>query len=305
MNAATADPAYKALDPADVSATNTDDDPAGLAFVTQPSATAARGAITPAVRVQVVDHEGRPVTSSAASVSLALGANPGGGTLAGTLTVTAVGGIATFADLSIDRHGNGYTLSATSNDLETAESAPFEITANAVTTFSGPSATGTGMVTVSFSGGGLDCTFVETALLGRPPGADPMPSEAPPRLVFPHGMLHFEVGGCDPGAELTFTVTYPDPLPPRTCYWKYGPQGLGSAPGWYELPALIDGRSVHFTIVDGGIGDGDGLPDGNLTDPGGAAIDLAETVEVGTLSEWGLVLLALAFGALGLRRLGG
>ena len=33
---------------------------------------------------------------------MALGANPGGGTLSGTATVSAVGGLATFADLRID-----------------------------------------------------------------------------------------------------------------------------------------------------------------------------------------------------------
>jgi hypothetical protein len=273
--------------------------------VTQPSTTAARQAVTPAVTVQVLDIEGRAVTGSTASITLTLGANPGGGTLAGTLTVAAIGGVATFADLSIDHHGSGYTLVATSGDLAAAESNPFEITVSAITTFSEQSATGTGTVTVSFSGGGSDCTFLHAALLGQPPGEDPLPPVAPPGLEFPHGLLRFEIGGCQPGAELTFTITYPEPLPVRARYWKYGPKSLGTVPAWYELPASINDHTVTFTLIDGGIGDNDSLRNGALSDPGGPAYGPSQSVEVGTLSEWGLILLAMALAAAGLRRLSG
>ena len=129
VNAATADSVYAALDPADVTATNIDDDPASLAFVVQPSTTPAWHEMAPAVTVQVLDLEGRPVTGSGATVALALGANPSGGTLAGTLTAAAVGGVASFADLRVDRPGAGNTLVATSPGLATATSEPFEITA--------------------------------------------------------------------------------------------------------------------------------------------------------------------------------
>ena len=57
---------------------------------------------------------------------MAIGANPGGGGLFGTLTRNAVNGIATFNNLSIDRAGNGYTLVATSGSF-TATSQPFNI----------------------------------------------------------------------------------------------------------------------------------------------------------------------------------
>ena len=43
---------------------------------------------------------------------MAIGTNPGGGTLSGTNPVAAVSGVATFANLSIDKAGNGYTLTA-------------------------------------------------------------------------------------------------------------------------------------------------------------------------------------------------
>ena len=56
-------------------------------------------------------------------VSIALAAHPGGATLGGTLTVNAVGGVATFGDLSVDKAGTGYTLRATAAGLPAATSA--------------------------------------------------------------------------------------------------------------------------------------------------------------------------------------
>ena len=41
-----------------------------------------------------------------------LAANPGNGNLSGTTSVSAVGGIASFGNLSIDKAGMGYTLAA-------------------------------------------------------------------------------------------------------------------------------------------------------------------------------------------------
>src|SRR5262249_39647086 len=58
------------------------------------------------------------VASSATSpVSVALQDNPGAGTLGGTTTVSASGGTASFNDLSVDRAGVGYTLTASAPSL--------------------------------------------------------------------------------------------------------------------------------------------------------------------------------------------
>ena len=46
------------------------------------------------------------------NVTVAIGTNPGASTLGGITTVAAVGGIATFPNLSLNRSGTGYTLSA-------------------------------------------------------------------------------------------------------------------------------------------------------------------------------------------------
>ncbi len=100
-----------------------------LAFVQQPTEAVAGQAITPAVTVRVLDVNDNLVTAGTVSVAIAIGTNPGTGTLSGTLTVVAVSGVATFSDLSINQAGTGYTLQATASGLTTATSSAFNITA--------------------------------------------------------------------------------------------------------------------------------------------------------------------------------
>ena len=101
-----------------------------LSFAQQPTNTPENGAITPAVTVQILDASNNLVNSTAA-VTIGLGTNPSSGTLTGTKTVSAVGGTATFNNLSIDKLGSGYTLNASGTDLTGAVSNPFNITVNA------------------------------------------------------------------------------------------------------------------------------------------------------------------------------
>ena len=66
--------------------------------------------------MQIQDVDGILVTTAENAVTIAIGSNPGGGTLSGTLTVNAVNGVATFSNLAINNGGNGYTLTASSAD---------------------------------------------------------------------------------------------------------------------------------------------------------------------------------------------
>jgi hypothetical protein len=111
-----------------------------LTFTVAPTATVAGAAITPAVQVSAKDAQGNLVTGFTGSVTVAIGTNPAGGTLAGTTTVTAVGGVATFASLSLDKSGTGYTLTAAAAGLTGATSAAFTINPGAVSqlVFTGP-----------------------------------------------------------------------------------------------------------------------------------------------------------------------
>jgi hypothetical protein len=100
-----------------------------LVFSQQPTNAAVGVAITPAVTVRVLDAYGNLVSGdNTDQVTVALGINPGGGTLGGTTTVIVSGGVATFGNLSINNAGSGYTLTATSGSLSGATSASFNIT---------------------------------------------------------------------------------------------------------------------------------------------------------------------------------
>jgi Domain of unknown function DUF11 len=100
-----------------------------LAFTAdgEPASTAAGAVITSKynstggpVKVEVLDGSGQLDTSSTAAVTVAIQSNPNSGSLSGTLTVNASGGTASFSDLSIDRPGNPYTLTATSPGITPA-----------------------------------------------------------------------------------------------------------------------------------------------------------------------------------------
>ena len=122
--------------------------PAHIVFTTPPPQTAPMGqTLTPAVRVSLVDSAGVPVAGvDTTTVIVALGANPGSATLQGATSTHPVRGVATFADLWLDKAGTGYTLTARATGLDTV-SAPFNITAPPPTT---------GSITVTTNTTGLD-----------------------------------------------------------------------------------------------------------------------------------------------------
>jgi autotransporter-associated beta strand protein len=98
-----------------------------LLFKQQPSNSVAGQSINPSVTVQVADAFGNLILSDSSQVSLALGTNPGGSTLSGTTQISAVNGIATFNNLSLNKSGTGYTLNASDGSLLDATSGSFNI----------------------------------------------------------------------------------------------------------------------------------------------------------------------------------
>ncbi len=107
-----------------------------LAFTSggQPAGTIAGQVITSSfnssggpVKVEVLDGSGQLRTSSTAAVAVAIGSNPGSGSLSGTKTADASGGIALFPNLSVDNQGIGYTLTATSPGITSGTSQDFTI----------------------------------------------------------------------------------------------------------------------------------------------------------------------------------
>ncbi len=104
-----------------------------LAFTVQPKIATTGAAFSPALVVTVKDAAGNTVTTATTNVTLALVSNPVGATLAGGLTAPAVGGVATFGNVSINSPGLGYTLTASAANLTGAASGSFNITTTTTT----------------------------------------------------------------------------------------------------------------------------------------------------------------------------
>src|SRR5437899_801109 len=103
--------------------------PTQLAFLQQPENLLAGHQFSQTVKVRADDAHGNKVASFTGNVTVALANNPGGATLSGTTTVAAVDGIATFSDLSLDKTGAGYTLTASASGgaLVAPTSAAFDV----------------------------------------------------------------------------------------------------------------------------------------------------------------------------------
>jgi hypothetical protein len=106
-----------------------------LAIAVQPSATAAGSPIAPAVEVAARDTFGNVATASTAGITLAItsGTGTAGAVLGGTLTRSVVNGVATFGNLTIDKAGTGYTLTAAATGLTGAATAAFNVVPGAPT----------------------------------------------------------------------------------------------------------------------------------------------------------------------------
>ena len=79
----------------------------GVVFSQPPTDTPAGATFL--VTAQVVDQYSNLVSSYTSNVTVAIASGPSGGTLLGTTTVQASGGVATFSNLCIDQAGT-YTL---------------------------------------------------------------------------------------------------------------------------------------------------------------------------------------------------
>ncbi len=161
----------------------------GLVFAVEPTTVAAGTNITPSVRVRVVDAFGNTAGDPRRDIVVALANNPAGATLSGNLTRQtgninqADSGVAVFNNLSLDKVGVGYTLSATTAGLTSATSAAFDVTPGAASQLAftvQPSATAAGaaitpaiQVTAHDASGNTATGFTGTVTLAigtNPPG---------------------------------------------------------------------------------------------------------------------------------------
>lgn len=127
-----------------------------------------------------------------------------------------------------------------------------------------------------------------TASVGTPP---------PPGIVLPYGLLHLTLSSIHVGTRAYVTITYPEPLPPGTRYYKYGRPTVDQDPQWYPFDdVLIDGNTITLSITDGRQGDEDWESNGEITDPGGPVFPISNVSTVPSLQTWVMWLLALLIG---------
>jgi len=109
-----------------------------LAFSQQPSNVLAGSSISPAVTVRALDAYNNLATNdNSLQVSMAIGTNPGSGTLGGNNPVTVSSGAATFSSLTVNNAGTGYTLVASAGGVTSATSGTFNVTASTAVTLEG------------------------------------------------------------------------------------------------------------------------------------------------------------------------
>src|SRR5439155_1583177 len=104
-----------------------------LVVTTPPAGATGGSAFTTQPVVTVEDSGGRTVANDSSSITIAIKAGTGtaGAALSGTATVAAVGGVATFGGLSIDKSGTSYQLHATDGVLTAGDSSAFNVTVGA------------------------------------------------------------------------------------------------------------------------------------------------------------------------------
>ncbi|MCC6398707.1 MAG: T9SS type A sorting domain-containing protein [Bacteroidetes bacterium] len=103
---------------------------ARMTFGQNPTNAVAGVPIVPPITVRVEDAAGNLVTTDTRNVYLDFGNNPGASGLFGLNSLSAVGGIATFDNIYLDKVGVGYTLVAASTAMPaliTPTSTPFDI----------------------------------------------------------------------------------------------------------------------------------------------------------------------------------
>jgi uncharacterized protein YjdB len=115
----------------DPTAVTVQQEPTQLAFSTDPVGGKAEEPLGTQPVVEVQDANGNAVTiDNTTVVTAAIGTNPSSGTLSGTMSATAASGVASFTDLSIDKAGEDYTLTASASGLTGATSAAFDVDVN-------------------------------------------------------------------------------------------------------------------------------------------------------------------------------
>jgi hypothetical protein len=111
-----------------------------------------------------------------------------------------------------------------------------------------------------------------------------------------YGLFDIQVKVAKPGNAATVTVFLPAPAPPASRWFKYSARR-----GWYDFSdhaVFSENRTeVTLTLVDGGIGDDDGVANGTITDPSGLASGPEAPVPAANGGSSGCFIATAAYGS--------
>jgi hypothetical protein len=156
------------------------------------------------------------------------------------------------------------------------------ININPLLSFSGNTATGTGVASATVFGGGPFCSMAP-----RETGFVAASAVHPAGGSFPHGWFKLKLVGCTPGNTVRVTVAWPSPIA-GLYYVKYGPMPTSPNTSQFYQPAALtfSGNTVSFDVTDGRLGDDDLLVNGEVLDPSGPLrLDLSHAEPVPTLGS--------------------
>ena len=227
-----------------------------LAFIAQPSTTVVGSSIAPAVRVAIEDANGSIVAGATTPIVIAIGTNPGSGTLAGITSGNPANGVATFSNLNISTLGTGYTLTASAAGLTSATSTAFNVTAPTGPTFTVSS---TPLILVSATGASAASTITVTPSGGFTGSVMVTTGTLPPGVTCPNSPLTITVTGVTPATgtlncmvtQTSTTLTASIAREDRMLEAKTIPPTTGGK-GWWTLSAGTGFAALFMLFLPGG-----------------------------------------------------
>jgi hypothetical protein len=135
-------------------------------------------------------------------------------------------------------------------------------------------------------------TIVNDALLPQSAvRACPIPADAPPYVRFPFCCFEFTITGLPAGGTINITFFFPFD-PSINGYWKRDNSGR-----WQNIATAIGHVGVVKTWVKFPLTDNSGFDENpaktTIEDIGGPGVDMRMTEPIPTMTEWGVVILAL------------
>lgn len=101
----------------------------------------------------------------------------------------------------------------------------------------------------------------------------------------PFGLLNFRLLVSEPGAEVEMIIYLSKPAPGNSRWYKYDPIERT----WYDASPQAeisaDGMTIRLRLIDGGIGDADGIVNGVIVDPAGIVVPSSASSSSGSPVE--------------------